>query len=72
MFWYTRAQFPLEVYLYEVHVAPTSMPLLDVNILASRQCRALKFSTHTYEDHKLPSVTTRDLEHAGHDSYLAL
>ena len=23
-----------------------------------------------YEDHKLPSVATRDLEHAGHDSYL--
>ena len=25
-----------------------------------------------YEDHKLPSVATRDLEHAGHDSYFAL
>ena len=25
-----------------------------------------------YDDHKLPSVATHDLEHAGHDSYLAL
>ena len=25
-----------------------------------------------YIDHKLPSVATRDLEHAGHDLYLAL
>ena len=31
--------------------------------------RALSLS---YEDHKLPSVATRDLEHVGHDSYLAL
>ena len=29
-------------------------------------------SSYNYEDHKLPSVATRDLEHAGHDSYLAL
>ena len=25
-----------------------------------------------YEDHKLPSVVTRDLQHAEHDSYLAI
>ena len=31
-----------------------------------------EWPTATYEDHKLPSVGTRDLEHAGHDSYLAL
>ena len=29
-------------------------------------------SGQLYEDHKLQSVTTRDLEHEGHDSYLAL
>ena len=25
-----------------------------------------------YEDHKLPSVATRDLKHARYDAYLAL
>ena len=36
-------------------------------------CAILKrTSVAYYEDHKLPSVATRDVEHAGHDSYLAL
>ena len=37
-----------------------------------RSRRRFDSSSVIYEDHKLPSVATRDLEHAGHDSYLAL
>ena len=35
---YTMAQFPINVYLYEVYIIPTDMPLSNVNILVSRQC----------------------------------
>ena len=43
MVWYTRAQFPLEVYWYKVYVPPTNMSLLNVNITVSSECCVLKF-----------------------------
>ena len=43
MVWYIRALFPLEVHRYEVYVPPTNMFMLNVNILVSRECCALKF-----------------------------
>ena len=48
------------------------VPLGGVYEMLFRSWKPLINLSHVYEDHKLPSVATRNFEHAGHDSYLAL